>query len=114
MRELQAAAENGFLWAITLQNHLKELLELKNKDQLDAQSYEKTKTRIEHILNNSLNEILKDRQKQLQENRPTSKTQQKTSALVKRIKAHLSEFLAFAEHKKGLVMLLEKQQQSQL
>ncbi len=96
MRELQAAAENGFLWAITLQNYLKELLELKYQNLLTTKFYKKSRKKIERVLD----KILKKRQKQLDDLIPISKTQQKVFALVKRMKVHLSEFLAFAEHQK--------------
>ena len=96
LRELQGATEKGFDWALKIQNHLKELLELKNKNQLTAKRYKKTKTRIKNLLNT----ILKNNQKQLDDLIVLSKTQQKMMALVKRMKAHLKEFLAFAKHKK--------------
>ena len=102
-RELQAAAENGFVWAVTLHNYLKELLELKYQNLLTTKFYKKSRKKIERILD----KILKKRQKQLDDLIPISKVQQKVFALVKRMKAHLSEFLAFAEHKKYLFSIIK-------
>ncbi len=92
LRELQAAAERGFDWALTLQNHFKELIQLKNKNLLTKKRYKKIKKRIKDILLKSQN--------QLEELTDLTKIQQKTLALVKRMTAHLSEFLAFAKYKK--------------
>ena len=91
LRELQAATERGFDWALTLKNQFKELLQLKNKNQLTKKHFKKAQKKIK--------QLLLENQNQLQTLSSLTKAQQKTLALVKRIRAHLKEFLAFAKHK---------------
>lgn len=82
MRELQAALERGFSWATTLQDKFKELLHLKNTDNLTPQIVEKHHKDISKQL-----QII---QKELDESEePHTKIRQKTKALINRMNQHL-------------------------
>ena len=91
MRELQAALERGYTWAKTLQDHFKELLHLKQTDQLRSKLFKKYRKKIK----NSLETIQKDLEQAADQ---SCKIAQKTRALVKRLRQHLGKFLAFAKN----------------
>ncbi len=92
LRELQAALDNGYDWAAILQNQLKELLNLKNQQQITEKHYQDAKKNISDISQKAQQDIQTQRDKQGN----LSKIQKKTLALLKRIQTQIDKFLAFA------------------
>jgi len=89
LRELQAAFERGYTWAKNLQDQFKELLHLKQTDQLNPKIVKKRRQKLKY----QLQTIQKDLEQAATDS--TSKIVRKTKALINRLGQHLDKFLAF-------------------
>jgi transposase len=92
LRELQAAFERGYTWAKSLQDQFKELLQLKQTDQLTPKIGKEKREKLKDQLLIIQKDLVSS--EELSDNK--SKILQKTKALIDRLNKHLDKFLAFA------------------
>lgn len=91
-RELQAAIERGFQWAQSIKQHIFDLYDRQKQHEyhiVSKKQYQKSKALIK--------EQLETIEKQLNAVNNRNPIEQKTLALVKRIRKHLKSFLFFAK-----------------